>query len=74
MLQIKRQVCGSGNFYVSLRSGIRRACVNNHLLLALVLAMEGVILITFGTLFYQFLRQDGRILLRLDFMDALARL
>ena len=43
--------------------------MNNQLLLALVLAMDGVILITFGTLFYQLLRQQGRILPRLDFVE-----
>ena len=46
--------------------------MNNQFLLALVLAMEGVILITFGTLFYQLLRQQGRILLRLDFVEQSA--
>ena len=46
--------------------------MNNQFLLALVLAMEGVILITFGTLFYQLLQQQGRMLLRLDELEQTA--
>lgn len=46
--------------------------MSNQFLLALVLAMEGVILITFGTLFYQLLKQQGRILLRLDELEQSA--
>ncbi len=46
--------------------------MNNQALLVLVLAMEGVILISLCTLFYQLLKQQGRILLRLDNLDQSA--
>jgi peroxiredoxin len=48
--------------------------MNNQALLVLVLAMEGVILISFCTLFYQLLKQQGRILLRLDDLEQGATL
>jgi peroxiredoxin len=40
--------------------------MDNQTLLFVVVAMEGVVLISLCTLFYQLLRQQGRILLRLD--------
>jgi peroxiredoxin len=43
--------------------------MNNQTLLVLVLAMEGVIFISLCTLFYHLLRQQGRILLRLDDLE-----
>ncbi len=46
--------------------------MNNQTLLVLVLAMEGVILISLCTLFYQLLKQQGRILLRLDDLEQSA--
>jgi peroxiredoxin len=48
--------------------------MNNQALLVLVLAMEGVILISLCTLFYQILKQQGRILLRLDDLEQGAKL
>jgi len=44
----------------------KKGLMSNQTLLALVLAMQSVILITLCTLFYQLLMQQGRILLRLD--------
>jgi hypothetical protein len=46
--------------------------MNNQALLVLVLAMEGAILISVCTLFYQLLRQQRRILLRLDNLEQSA--
>jgi len=46
--------------------------MNNQALLVLVLVVEGVILISVCTLFYQLLRQQGRILLRLDNLEQSA--
>jgi hypothetical protein len=46
--------------------------MNNQALLVLVPAMQGVILISLCTLFYQILKQQGRILLRLDSLDQSA--
>jgi peroxiredoxin len=43
--------------------------MNNQALLILVLAMEGVILVSVCALFYQLLKQQGRILLRLDDLE-----
>ena len=40
--------------------------MKNEILLAVVLAMEGVVGVSLFTLFYQLLKQQGRILLRLD--------
>jgi len=48
--------------------------MNNQALLVLVLSMEGVIFISLCTLFYQLLRQQGRILLRLDDLERNATL
>jgi peroxiredoxin len=48
--------------------------MNNQALLVLVLAMESVILISLFTLFYQLLKQQGRILLRLDDVEQSASL
>jgi peroxiredoxin len=47
--------------------------MNNQALLVLVLAMESIIFISLCTLFYQLLRQQGRILLRLDDLEQGAR-
>ena len=46
--------------------------MNNQTLLFVVVAMESVILISLCTLFYQLLRQQGRILLRLDDLEQSA--
>ena len=46
--------------------------MNNQALLILVLTMEGAILISVCTLFYQLLRQQRRILLRLDNLEQSA--
>jgi peroxiredoxin len=46
--------------------------MNNQALIVLVLAMEGVILTSLCTLFYQLLKQQGRILLRLDELEQSA--
>jgi peroxiredoxin len=43
--------------------------MNNQTLLVLILTMEGVIVVSLCTLFYQLLRQQGRILLRLDDLE-----
>jgi len=43
--------------------------MNNQALLVLTLAMESAMLISFCTLFYQLLKQQGRILLRLDDLE-----
>ena len=43
--------------------------MNGQVLLVLVLLMEGVIFATLCALFYQLLRQQGRILLRLDSLE-----
>jgi peroxiredoxin len=43
--------------------------MNNQALLVLVLTMEGVILVSLCTIFYQLLRQQGRILLRLEDLE-----
>jgi peroxiredoxin len=48
--------------------------MNNQALLVLVLVIEIVILISLSTLFYQLLKQQGRILLRLDDLEQSARL
>src|SRR5215472_13435708 len=46
--------------------------MNNQALLVLTLAMESAMLISFCTLFYQLLKQQGRILLRLDDLEQSA--
>ena len=46
--------------------------MNNQALLILVLTMEGAILISLYSIFYQLLRQQGRILLRLDDLEQSA--
>jgi hypothetical protein len=57
----------------SLRGEIQeRIFMNSQALLVLVLVVEGVILISLCTLFYQLLRQQGRILLRLDNLEQSA--
>jgi peroxiredoxin len=48
--------------------------MNNQALLVLVLAMESVILLSLCTLFYQLLKQQGHILLRLDDVEQIARM
>ena len=48
--------------------------MNNQALLVLGLATEGAILISVCTLFYQLLKQQGRILLRLDGLERSATL
>ena len=46
--------------------------MNSQTLLALILTMEGVTLISLCAIFYQLLKQQGRILLRLDDLEQSA--